>query len=163
MGLDISAYSKIKKVEDPEEATIYIRRGIPENDQAKDIAEGEYVQDDICEISGFRAGSYSGYNYFRNLLAVAIHGVTATKIWELPDTFSNKEFYNIINFSDCEGHFGPSVSEKLHQDFKSNRHKFVKYIQDNNFNPYPDYYEEIYDNFTEGFGIAAKGGVLLFH
>jgi hypothetical protein len=161
MGLDISAYSRIQKVEDTDEASIYIRRNIPELDQGQDIEEGEYKEADDCEAHGFRAGSYSGYGVFRNLLSEKIHGVSSKEIWENPEIFSDKEFYNLINFSDCEGFFGPCVSKKLHQDFIDNREKFTASIQE--VNPYPGYYERVYDDFTLGFEIASKGGVLLFH
>lgn len=161
MGLDISAYSKIQKVDDIDEASIYIRRGIPESDQGHDIEEGEYTETEDSESHRFRAGSYSGYGVFRNILSKRIHGVSSKEIWENPEIFKDKEFYNLINFSDCEGFFGPGVSKKLHSDFVENREKFVTNIDLDN--PHPGYYERVYDDFTLGFEIASRGGVLLFH
>jgi hypothetical protein len=161
MGLDISAYSKIEKVHDEDEARIFIRRNIPELDQSQDIEEGSYAPSSDCEEHHFRAGSYSGYNDFRNLLCVIMHGVPAAELWEKPEVFEGKEFYNLINFSDCEGYFGPTNSKKLHEDFVKHRDKFVSNIADKE--PYEGYYTRVYDDFLLGFEITSKGGVLLFH
>ena len=160
MGLDISVYSKIERVHE-DEANIFIRRAIPEIDQAKDIEEGEYKNSEICESHHFRAGSYSGYNHFRDLLCNIMHGVQAETLWEKPEVFEGKEFYSLINFSDCEGQFGPTVSKKLHEDFVNHREKFVKGVEGKE--PYDGYYTRVYDDFMLGFEIASKGGVLLFH
>lgn len=161
MGLDISAYSKIERVEDEDEARIFIKRGIPEMDQAQDIEEGMFIESKVCESHHFRGGSYSGYNVFRNLLCETMHGVTAKELWTKPEVFEGKEFYNLINFSDCEGHFGPTVAKKLHEDFAKFRDKFVKGVSDKE--PYEGYYTRVYDDFMLGFEIASKGGVLIFH
>ena len=161
MGLDISAYSKINKTEDLDEATIFIRRGEYHNDQAKDIEVGEYIEDPLCESHGFRAGSYSGYGVFRNLLSQIILGNGSQQVWENIDEYTDKPFIELINFSDCEGTFGPKVSEKLHKDFVENREKFHSEVKEKN--PYEGYYEGVYDNFMLGFELASKGGVLCFH
>lgn len=161
MGLDISAYSKIERVEDEDEARIFIRRDIPERDQAHDIEEGMFIESGVCESHHFRAGSYSGYGVFRNLLCEIMHGIPSTQLWMNPSVFEGKEFYNLINFSDCEGHFGPTMSKKLHEDFVEYRDKFVKGVS--NKEPYEGYYTGVYDDFMLGFEIASKGGVLIFH
>jgi hypothetical protein len=161
MGLDISAYSKIERVEDNYEATIYIRRDVPEMDQAQDIEEGIFTDSNDCESHQFRAGSYSGYGVFRNLLCEIMHGVPSKELWLKPNVFEGKEFYNLINFSDCEGFFGPTVSKKLHADFVKHRDKFIKGVKDKE--PYEGYYTQVYDDFLLGFEIAAKGGVLIFN
>jgi len=161
MGLDISAYSKIERVEDEDEARVFIRRGMPENDQAQDIEEGMFTDSHVCESHHFRAGSYSGYNDFRNLLCEIMHGIPAKELWSKPQVFKSKEFYNLINFSDCEGHFGPASAKKLHEDFVKYREKFVRGVE--NKEPYEGYYTRVYDDFMLGFEIASKGGVLIFH
>ena len=161
MGLDISAYSKIERVEDEDEANIFINRNEPEIDQAQDVEEGMYKDSAGCESHDFRAGSYGGYNDFRDTLCQIMHGVPAMEIWKNPETFEGKEFYNLINFSDCEGHFGPTSAKKLHEDFIKYRDKFIKGAQKKE--PYKGYYTRVYDDFTLGFEIASKGGVLIFH
>jgi hypothetical protein len=81
---------------------------------------------------GFRAGSYSGYNRWREELA-ALAGVTLgdrdedgarlSRFWaecsemeERGDTPSVR-FWQLIHFSDCEGVIGPSICRKLADDF----------------------------------------------
>jgi hypothetical protein len=161
MGLDITAYSKIERVHDEDEASIFVKRDIQQMDQAQDIEEGMYIGTNDCEEHDFRAGSYSGYNEFRNLLCEIMHGVPARTLWEKPEIFEGKEFYNLINFSDCEGFFGPEMSKKLHEDFVKHRDKFSRNVEDKE--PYKGYYTRVYDDFCLGFQIASKGGVLLFH
>jgi hypothetical protein len=161
MGLDISACSKINKTDNLDEATIFIYRGEPHTDQAKDIEKGTYVEDSEAETRRFRAGSYSGYGVFRNLLSQIALGVDAKTVWVEEEKYVGKPFYEMINFSDCEGKFGPQISAKLHKDFVENRDIFHEKIKANN--PYEGYYESVYDNFMEGFSIASKGGILSFH
>ena len=161
MGLDISAYSKITKTENLDEATIFVFRGEYYSDRATDIEQGTYIEGDGCEHIGFRAGSYSGYGVFRNLLSQIILGADARTIWTNEEKYSDKPFYELINFSDCEGKFGPQISAKLHKDFVDNKEIFYEGVKKDN--PYEGYYESIYDNFMKGFEIASKGGVLCFH
>lgn len=162
MGLDISAYSKIERVEDEDEAIVFVKRGTPQMDQAQDIEEGMFINSKSCESHFFRAGSYSGYNDFRNLLCEIMHGITAKELWTKPEVFEGKEFYNLINFSDCEGHFGPTVAKKLHEDFVKYRYKFINGLNEKGH--YEGYhYTRVYDDFMLGFEIASKGGVLIFH
>lgn len=164
MGLDITACSKIERITDLEKVengdySTNVRRTHPEFERASDIDEGYY--DCVGEIYRFRAGSYSGYNFFRNTLSKAILGESAENVWEKDDEFKGKPMYEIINFSDCEGNIGPAVSKKLHKDFMENREKFVNYIKE--FDE-PNFYERIYDDFTKGFELASnEQGILIFH
>ena len=124
MGLDTSAYSKIKQ---EKHGDIYIGRD--EFGTRPDLSEGEYVESDDSIYRGFRAGSYSGYNRWRENLSMSIHGVMPSIIWNSPEKYAGKEFFEIINFSDCEGCFGPKFSAKLHADFVNNRDKFVSVME----------------------------------
>jgi hypothetical protein len=161
MGLDISAYSKITKTENLDEATIFVYRGEYHNDQAKDIEQGTYIEDKESESIGFRAGSYSGYGVFRNLLSEIILGADARTVWTEEEKYVGKPFYELINFSDCEGNFGPQVSAKLHKDFVDHREVFCEGVKNKNL--YEGYYESVYDNFMNGFGLSSQGGILSFH
>lgn len=161
MGLDISAYSKINRTENLDEATIFVYRGEYYNDRATDIEQGTYVESEGCDTIEFRAGSYSGYSAFRNLLSNIILGVDARTVWTEEERYADKPFYELINFSDCEGNFGPQMSAKLHKDFVDNRELFHERVKE--YNPYEDYYESVYDNFMKGFEMASKGGILCFH
>jgi hypothetical protein len=110
MGLDIVAYRGLKKVEAEENIQVA-------HDQfgySSDLEKGWYD----CDSSfHFRAGSYSGYNTWRRALCQAIHGVSDTQFWKKAENFIGQPFYELINFSDCEGQIGPKISEKLYQDF----------------------------------------------
>jgi hypothetical protein len=161
MGLDISACSKINKTDNLDEATIFIYRGENHNDQAKDIEKGTYIEDNEAETCRFRAGTYSGYNTFRDLLSQIALGVEAKAVWVEEEKYVGKPFYEMINFSDCEGNFGPQMSDKLHKDYMEHRETFHEKIKSKN--PYEGYYESVYDNFMKGFEIASKGGILSFH
>ena len=165
MGLDISASTKIKRITSLKKVEngewfVNVRRFHPEIERALDIDEGYYDNDG--ETYDFRAGSYSGYNQFRELLCIAILDVKPESVWEKSELYLDKPFYELINFSDCEGAIGPKVSQKLHKDFVAYREKFESYIK-NKFPFHDSHYLRIYDDFTKGFEMASKGGVLVFH
>ena len=125
MGLDIVAYQGLTKTDADE--NIHVSR-----DQFcynSDLESGWY--DCEGESFHFRAGSYSSYNQWRRTLCQAIHGVTDSEFLKKEENFSGKSFYELINFSDCEGQIGPGVSEKLYQDFMDpeNEKKFLDYCK----------------------------------
>jgi len=163
MGLDISAYSKIKPESDGE---FFI--GSDNFGRHQDIPEGEYTSTNESNHHSFRAGSYSGYNRWREDLSMAIHGVMPAIIWESPEKFEEKDFFEIINFSDCEGCMGPQTSAKLHNDFVKNRDSFVGFMEDRYGKIDNDGFSEsayrvrVYDDFTKAFEIAKDSGVLIF-
>jgi len=163
MGLDISAYSKIKPESDGE---IFI--GSDDFGRHQDLSEGEYSSTNDSRHHSFRAGSYSGYNRWREDLSMAIHGVMPSIIWKSPEKYEGKDFFEIINFSDCEGCMGPQVSEKLYSDFIKNKEPFVKFMEDRYGKAEDSGFSEssyritIYDDFTLAFEIAKDSGVLIF-
>ncbi len=161
MGLDITAYSKIKKTNNLDEASIFVYRGEYYNDRAIDVEAGTYIEGDECESHCFRAGSYSGYNQFRNLLSDIILEADQRTVWTNEEAYEGKPFYELINFSDCEGNFGPEMSAKLHKDFVDHREVFHEKVKNRNL--YEGYYESVYDNFMKGFELASQGGILSFH
>jgi hypothetical protein len=74
MGLDISYYSDLKFVTSEESDAnwnkhthVYVNRGFTE--RANGLEDGFYESE---YGGGFRAGSYSGYNAWRNRLAVMV-------------------------------------------------------------------------------------------
>ena len=115
MGLDITAYSHAKKVDgefdDDKHTNVYIMEGF--ESQADGLEPGCY---EVFEygIERFRAGSYSGYNEWRNWLASFV-GKTDKAVWEDPDP--KIPFVELINFPDNEGTIGPKTSKKLYKDF----------------------------------------------
>lgn len=112
----------------------------------------------------FRAGSYSGYGQFRNLLCWAIHGITSEEFWNNKYA-DEEEFGALIDFSDCEGTMCYSVVAELNRSFKNNRKKFKKFIEGEEACLSVEdrqYYMEKYDEWTKATGVASDRGLLLF-
>jgi hypothetical protein len=113
----------------------------------------------------FRAGSYSGYNWWRDQLCRFALGVPAADMWATPQRYRKQPFVELINFTDCDGRIGTQVSAKLSADFTSHASKARK------FTPADDemgeegaaaYWLEVYQEFTTAFRLAAKNGALRF-
>ena len=159
MGLDISAYSKCQYVGPFNEGvelegnSIYVRADDKMN-RLDGKLKGQYCFDG--ESVRFLAGSYSGYNIWRNQLCCAVLGVFDKVVWASPETYMKSPFFEIINFSDCEGGIGPETSAKLANDFKENREKVFTKIQEK-------YFQEKYDAWTKAFELAADNGFVIFH
>ena len=98
---------------------------------------------------GFRAGSYSGYNQWRNQLANLV-GTTDKRIWENPVP---GPFVELINFSDCEGTIDSKTSAKLAKDFQE--YQGEANIKDEHF-------VQIYNHFRIAFECASDGGSVVF-
>lgn len=167
MGLDIIAYSDIDKIDKPMDGKEYrdkygrdpdIKTTLlyefffdPENwdfqQQLRGLEPGVYSYDNSVS---FRAGSYSGYNRWRNWLSVTMIGVSADQVWYNPIDYQYSPFYELINFSDCEGYIGTEVSKKLAEDFRNNRSKV----------PQGDL--DLYDEWMHAFELASNNGVVIF-
>lgn len=123
MGLDITAYSFLEYVasddacsQDEGEERNYIHiyeEGFNRLDGCK---PGWYTRTEGTATHAFRAGSYGGYNHWREQLCQAMLGARPALIWEAPDLWEGGPFVELINFSDCEGALGPVTSAKLLQD-----------------------------------------------
>ncbi len=164
MGLDITSYSNLKKGKESEDG-IYIGKG-PEHVARHQYSEGWY--EPTLETKGhhFRAGSYGGYNQFRGHLCAAIHGVECEEFWT-NDKYKGTAFYELIDFSDCEGIIGVEESKKLHAEFVSHRDTFKNYIESKLREDEIDtlaysHCMEKYDEWTLAFKISSQNGALLF-
>lgn len=160
MGLDITAYSKIHflhELPDGEDHSLDHPFLYPTDSplQEEGIKKGCYGYEDKFQ---FRAGSYSGYSYYRTQLAKMVHGVPAEAVWENPERYT--EFVEQIHFSDCDGIIGPKTSEKLAKDYDEFRMKaeqFTKTLPDG------DYWLSRYEDWSKAFHLASDGGVVEFH
>lgn len=163
MGLDISAYRRIEASSD------YAR---DEDGNFEDwdnflIVRGGHFPAHIAGLEdggvytygsdsyNFRAGSYSGYNDFRNELAhlagfEAADGRYAETAW----ASTEGPFWELINFSDCEGQIGPVVSAKLLKDFQAFDEK-AKHKD--------EHFYDLYKDFTRAFTLASDHGLVDFH
>lgn len=161
MGLDITAYSKLTEVDERDACDIVIAKELLDFTEANfpgrtaGLTVGRYVVDDGGESFGFRAGSYGGYNQWRNDLAIfAGHG-SAEAVWNLSRDVTGP-FVELINFADNEGYIGPTVSAKLAKDFADHAARCLEQAPD-------EYFVLSYQNWAKAFAIAADGGLVDFH
>ena len=115
---------------------------------------------------GFRAGSYGGYNMWREELAKlagypAIEmdsGYGGTSIKHVHSVWANPvdgPFMELINFSDCEGVIGPNVSAKLAKDFAEFQEKASSHSN--------EHFVNIYGEFRKAFEYGSENGFVDFH
>lgn len=167
MGLDISAYSKIEKVDVSDEVyesewekyhdghcNLYVNTDFV--DRADGLENGIYKHD---EHHGFKSGSYGGHGSRRNHLAQiagyspmdADHQYMFSKgAWEATEG----PFWELICMSDCEGVIGSKTSAKLYQDFVT-------------FQPVIDTQDEDFQwwcgEWKKAFELAKDNGAVDFH
>lgn len=111
----------------------------------------------FSNVLRFRAGSYSGYNAWRNALArVAGYG-SADAVWKAPDEFAGRPFVELIEFSDCEGVIGPIVAAKLAKDFADNA------IKAQGSEAFDVFDLQLYALWRRAFEMASDGGAVDFH
>lgn len=162
MGLDITAYSHLTHVgkhtdgwcEDEDHVQAYAYdgfdasfRGIPilGIDQ-QFIIGGCYAVTEQTERYGFRAGSYSGYNVWRDDLRRQFNQATE------PD----QPFYELIFFADNEGCIGLDAAKDLLADFEQHAGRYRPAQHE-------DYFYEKYSDWTRACRLAADGGLVEFH
>lgn len=122
-------------------------------DQHDDLESGFYRCGDKYERS-FKAGSYSGYNRWREKLSLLALGVMPEEVWDQPELYRGKPFVELIHFSDCEGVIGPKTSAKLAKDFvefKERAEEDEGLKEYSSFMPYSHY-----DEWAEAFKLAAE-------
>jgi hypothetical protein len=116
------------------------------------------------ESDGFQAGSYGGYNAWRNQLAELAgypkgqyeqHGSRWDSHCVACWNGAAGPFAELINFSDCDGVIGAAVSAKLAADFAEHQAKA---------DAHPDArFREKYALWRHAFEKAADGGCVDFH
>ncbi len=118
----------------------------------------------ITEHHEFRAGSYSGYNWWRKQLCDFALDAPIEVVWKDVPAFRDKPFIELVDFSDCEGSFGPSTSAKLARDFATNAARLAeratRAITDDDER---GYFLEGYSNWQRAFELAAAGGFVILH
>lgn len=162
MGLDITAYSGLQleaefngeDYEDTYKTRIYKNPDFPGRAEDMPVNDGIYT---YAKIMQFPAGSYSGYNEWRDNLARLAGYESARSCWE---KHTSGLLFELINFSDCEGVIGPSVSAKLAHDFAELQGKVDQIGGDA-----PDliWFKQVYAKFRRAFEMAAENGAVQFH
>lgn len=166
MGLDITAYETVRFVQGGAEdfdgadgvARLWPNPAFP---HATQLAEGIY------EVGGeslsFRAGSYGGYNLFREHLSLAAIGAPPKAVWARLDFYRGCPFWELVHFSDCEGIISGEAARKLAKDFAEQRETFVDHIAGSVLSSVrADFFIQVYDQFAEAFSIAAESGAVRF-
>ena len=155
MGLDIEAYRKLKidetvEDDDGETTSFFINPDFP--GRADDIEGGKpYVYDSVFS---FRAGSYSGYGAWRRELCKTLGFTSDDDYWynATPET----PFYELINFSDCEGVIGTEISEKLLKDFSDHQEGIDKWES------HSPWVHKLYKLWRTAFETASDDGAVKF-
>ena len=191
MGLDITAISEIEPIEIPEDIelwsneyydweadqalpggvwNLYQSNNFPE--QGEGLPNGTVVA--MGEEFGHRAGSYSGYNEWRRLLARTALGMSDEEVWNKVDSgvgYNEIPFGELINFSDADGVIGPIASQKLYNDFVKYEEPIMKKL-DRFYLKFEDYeidgetydwFKHKYKDWKEAFRVASNNGAVIFH
>lgn len=158
MGLDITAYRNLREVEKP----VLDEDGYPEDwmYQWKPGASMEWSESvwpgkgfpikprtvyEYDESYSFRAGSYSGYNWWRDRLN------------EFKGEFA---FQELIDFADNEGVIGSKLSVKLRNDFNKYYEEAIVF---SNTIKEGEFFIDKYIKWQKAFQIAAENGAVDFH
>lgn len=157
MGLDINAYKGLRKVENPKfgsdgELENWESQWLPGASMkwSESVWPGKgkpidpdtvYEYEDCFE---FRAGSYSGYNRWRD---------------DLEKFKGDVAFQELIDFADNEGVIGSELSAKLRDDFKKYHDEAMEFSQREDVCMY---FFENYCNWEKAFAMAAENGAVEF-
>ncbi len=170
-GLDVTAYSGLVEVPNAD----VDKDGVPKAkdmvrlspvdfpERFKDLKSGAIYR--FKKQFDFRAGSYSGYNRWRNELAKlagyhpidakTVDGKTESRYDAAAWKAKSGPFLELINFSDAEGVIGPIACEKLYADFVAH-HKAAMAHSSKDF-------QESYLDWEKALELGSRNGALEFH
>lgn len=180
MGLAITAYSYIKTIgysdeydEDyewhgvddkyihQERINPYFPHAVP-----RDTPPGylQFLETGNTESYSFSAGSYGGYNMFReHLINIFFETeVSGEMFWDNIEEYKDKPLYELINFSDCEGIIYGPVCAKIHNDLINGTEQFTESLPTGDGWTYESYVKR-YDHWTKAFALARNSGLVIFH
>lgn len=175
MGLDIAAYRRLEPIGDDValdkygapvhyEDFVCIQNSPDFAGREAPLIDGQWYRYDAFDT--FRAGSYSGYGEWRDWLAkvAGYRPHIGPRESDHPNPYAaaawsaeSGPFWELINFSDCEGVIGSEVATKLTLDFDTFAGR-AKAQQVNGFS----YFASLYDRFRDAFRMAADGGCVVF-
>lgn len=179
MGLDVTAYSNIKPLRpyrdgdidyDAGERHVFTFSAFPHaaaglvDATVQSPTHDDLVADYVYDVNGGEAHSwscraYSHYNRFRASLATFV-GYEPEDAWDDPEGFSDRPFFELVDFSDCDGCIGPVASRALLEDFTAHRdaYRALYYDAGDGYS-----FASLYEEFIEGLRLAADNGILRFH
>jgi hypothetical protein len=178
MGLDVTAYRQVRKVADWPEGV----ESIDEIAEYEGLSNG-YIWNGMrvtnvhpaqkdhplhramltpgvrayVDRERMRAGSYSGYNEWRNWLAIARYGLTAREVWtrwEADPGFREGAAW-LINFSDCEGYIDASIAARILADLQAHAQAIIASAPEG-------WYADKFRGWLGLLEIATDGGLLDF-
>lgn len=165
MGLDITVYSFVRLRPDLNQESydwqddslreLYVNPDFPA--QADGLVSGVYEAE---KAFGFRAGSYGSYSAWREQLARLAQYAPVATDERLPHSYGawnadHGPFWELINFSDCEGVIGPQTSAKLAADFSAWDQRAKEQMD--------SYVYDLYKSWRQAFETAAGNGAVAFH
>jgi hypothetical protein len=116
---------------------------------------GYFQVTSATETHGFPAGSYGGYNRWREHLGKCFGWSRDTE----------DPFMELIYFADNEGTILWKPARELLKDFEEGREKWLAYCTTEGLtgSPYGMWYLEVYEDWAQACKLAADGGLLDFH
>jgi hypothetical protein len=166
MGLEISAFEHASPVipcdqhDEDHEYTDHVIAWVDEGfERSLRGLQMGVCYDVVGEMTGFRAGSCTGYVAWREGLARRALRISGWTVAKYPSLFVNQPFFELIYFSDCQGTIGPEAASDLAADFGALRAKIAA-------RPLADpveeaWFMEVYDQLQSAFELAAGGGGLV--
>jgi|TARA_B110000914_G_C15451442_1_gene441137 hypothetical protein len=128
-----------------------------------------YYRDEGDSEHSFRVGSYSYYGNWRKLLALAIGFEHIGDIWKLGPYNEDIPFIELLDFSDADGNLGPTVSNKLYNDFEGMQDRVYEFIDNMMFGVIPGNklnmtevrdFKIVYEDWKLAFEIARDSGMV---
>src|SRR5262249_3587193 len=170
MGLDISAYRGLQEVADadldedglPVDENLWLADKLiieftEENwpGRSAGVTPGVYS---VAEAFHFKAGSSTGFGFWRDALARLVLRTTAEQVWAAR---TEGPFVELIDFADNEGVIGPRVAAKLAKDFADHAAVAMAHVADDGDED--GWFSEHYREWQKAFELAADGGAVHFH
>jgi len=173
MGLDIHVYRQLKIIGHAGGAVPDGSRelyAIVEEDlRLRPFKKGDIVAPDQAIDFGFRVGPYSTFGEYRRFLCVGAIGVEPKLVWENPDAYRDRAFYELINFGDNEGWLGTKACVDLRDDYardgdSADRRAFEVGMEllERTSDVERQYFRQVDDDFRRAFEAASDGGAISF-
>lgn len=181
MGLDITAYSRLAAVgkhadgrwcEDDQHVTAYVYDSFPASFRGIEVLATEqhgdtgylmggcYALTSETKTHGFQAGSYGGYNAWREDLARQFNpygpGGGTGRLGDVSSPDPNGPFFELIWFADDAGCIGELAAIELLADFRQHAAAYAPRRDQEHF-------REKYAAWTRACELAADGGLIDFH
>jgi len=175
MGLDIVAYERLElKAQDLDEEkaydlveelydagthTVVLLYGADYSERSAPLASPSVDgQATVYACLGaqlnFRAGFYGGHGAFRDWLCRLASIPEPRTQWAAPEKYAGLPFFELVNFSDCEGVIGSLACAELAKDFATYQE------QANAAND--EWLTPLYFKWRQAFELAAKDGCVRF-